>query len=117
VAAGTSLVYLGAADEPNDLLLQKSKLPEIIVMGRSNVGKSTLMNVITGRTVTTRSDFDFLLASSPPKPIHLTDIPNGVSLQCGSGHVQSLQEAWMHEGASLLPPQRKVPPGRLARIR
>eukprot|EP00466_Bigelowiella_natans_P021489 jgi/Bigna1/133491/aug1.21_g8199 len=47
--AGTSLVYLGSTDKAEDLLPHKSKLPEIAIFGRSNVGKSSLMNILTGR--------------------------------------------------------------------
>mmetsp|Transcript_34865 Transcript_34865/g.48532 ORF Transcript_34865/g.48532 Transcript_34865/m.48532 type:complete len:277 (-) Transcript_34865:119-949(-) len=47
--AGTSLVYLGSTDKAEDIFPHNSKLPEVAIFGRSNVGKSSLMNILTGR--------------------------------------------------------------------
>ncbi|MEI6668967.1 MAG: ribosome biogenesis GTP-binding protein YihA/YsxC [Acidobacteriota bacterium] len=92
----TAAEFVTSAASASDLL--QTRLPELAIAGRSNVGKSTLINVLAGRSLArtsaapgkTRLANYYRLQPSRGSAFHLVDLP-GYGYARGAKHGQAFE--------------------------
>ena len=73
-----------------------SALPQVVIIGRPNVGKSTLFNRLVGKKLALVDDQPGVTINRPPRDGHMAFVksPDGISIELlQDGHLEP-QEPW-----------------------